>query len=128
MVSVWVCVWALGPVWAGGGFAALVIGRALIRAMHFGLCMRHLVHECLFIEEVLLVQRVPASLGDRPQPILVRFFHDGGRILVLVHCGKSVNDFKLVFAIYSRKHSPMLSACGLNFDALHNHSIAQFTR
>jgi hypothetical protein len=72
---------------AGGGFIALVVWRALIRVMHFSLYTRDLIHEGLFTDEVLLVQRVPACLGDRPQPILVRFFHDEGYVSVLVVCG-----------------------------------------
>jgi hypothetical protein len=55
--------------------------------MHFSLCACHFVYERLFIDEVLLVQRVPTRLGDRAQPILVPFFHDGGRVSVLVMCG-----------------------------------------
>ena len=46
--------------------------------------MRHLVHKGLFINEVLFVQSVPTRFGDRP---LVRFFHDGERVSVLVVCG-----------------------------------------
>ena len=72
---------------AGGGFVALIVRRASIRAMHFSLCACHLVHEGLFIDEVPLVQRVPKCLDDRPQPILVRFFHGGGHVSVLVVCG-----------------------------------------
>ena len=51
---------------AGGGFAALVVGHDMIRAMHFSLCARH------------LIQHVPMRLGGRAQPVLVSFLHDGG--------------------------------------------------
>ena len=51
-----------------------------------------------------------------------------GVVALLLHCGKSVTDFKSISAIYSCKCSLTLSACRLNFDALRNHSIAQFTR
>ena len=71
----------------GCGFAALVVWCALIRAMHFSLYTRDLVHEGLFTAEVLPVQPVPACLGDRSQPILVRYFHDEGHVSVLVICG-----------------------------------------
>ena len=53
---------------------------------------------------------------------------DGKQMATLRHCGKSVTDFKSISAIYSCKCSLTLSACRLNFDALHNHSIVQFTR
>ena len=76
-----------GGVRTGGGFAAPVVGHTLIWAMRFRLCTRYLVHKELFIDDVLFVQRVPTRLGDRPQPILVRFFHEGGRVSVLVVCG-----------------------------------------
>ena len=78
-----VCPWER----TGGGFTALVVGRILIWTMHFRLCMSHLIHKGLFIDEALFVQHVPTRLGNRPQPILVRCFHDGGRVSVLVVCG-----------------------------------------
>ena len=75
-----------GRVRTGGVFAAPVVGHTLIWAMRFRLCTRH-IRKGSFIDEVLFAQRVPTRLGDRPQPILVRFFHDGGRVSVLVVCG-----------------------------------------
>ena len=73
-----------GGVRTGGGFAAPVVGHTLIWAMRFRLCMRHLVHKELFIDEVLFIQSVPTCFGDR---LLVHFFHDGERVSVLVVCG-----------------------------------------
>ena len=57
------------------GCGRRVVGLTLIRAMHFSLCAYH------------LVQRTLMRLDDRAQPILVSFFHDGGRISVFVVCG-----------------------------------------
>lgn len=62
-----------------------VLGRVL-GMMHLGMCVRvrDRVNEGLFVQEVFAVESVPACLGNRPQPILVRFLHDLRRILV---CG-----------------------------------------
>ena len=70
----------------GGGFAALVVGHILIWAMRFRFCTRHLVHKGLLIDEVLVVQHDPTRFDDRPQPILVHFFHRRVRVSVLVVC------------------------------------------
>ena len=41
----------------------------------------------MFIDEVLLVRRIPMRLGNHAQLMFVRFFHDWGRTSVLVVCG-----------------------------------------
>ena len=62
----------------GGEFAALVVGCTLIRAMHLMLCACDLVHEGLLIDDILLMQRAPTRLGDRP------CLYDGRHVSVFV--------------------------------------------
>ena len=61
---------------------ALVFGRVFTRAMYLDLRPRHLIHEALLIDEVLLIERVPTRLGDHSQAMFVRFSHDGRRVPV----------------------------------------------
>jgi hypothetical protein len=98
---------------AAGEFAALVVGHALIWAMHLSLSACHLVREGLFIDEVLLIQRVSMCLGDHPQPILVGFFHDGRRVSVLVVCKDG----------YAALHTNVACTETISFESCHHTNL-----
>ena len=48
-----------------------------------GLRACHLVHEGLLVEQVFLVEGIPARLGDGSEPVLACLFHDLRGVLVI---------------------------------------------